>query len=392
MPDEDAPPIPRGFPESFGEGGGEEDALLCLACLRGITPRSLHALAWREGTASACVAAIRAGVAGSDNDRRWLDAPDLAEVRALLAAAGARFAPFGRDDYWPSFVRLDDPPIGVFLRGAPLGPGEDRVAVVGTRRPTALGREVGREIARGLAVSGVPVVSGGAIGIDAVAHRGALDAGGRTVAVLGSGIDVDYPRSNERLLGEVAASGTIVSEYPPGVPAEPHRFPARNRLIAALSRGVVVVEGAHRSGTRITAEHAIELGLDVFAVPGPVTSPLAETPLELIREGARLVRGAEDVLEDLGIEPVERPEGSAPIGLADEERKVFEALRTALLPDAVARESGLPMADAVGALMRLELRGLVRGSGGRYERTFAGARRSSAGRPPPQGRDPRRPG
>ncbi|MGE5227960.1 MAG: DNA-processing protein DprA [Planctomycetaceae bacterium] len=381
MPAEGAP---RGFPDAFGEGPAEEDAVLMLACLRGITPRTLHALAWREGTASGCVEAIRRGVSGSDNDRACLESADLAVVRERLVRAGARFAPYGHGDYWPAFVRLADPPVGVFLRGAPLGDGEDRVAVVGTRRPTALGREVGREIARGLAASGVAVVSGGAIGIDAVAHRGALDAGGRTVAVLGSGIDVDYPRSNERLLVEVAATGTIVSEYPPGVPAEPHRFPARNRLIAALSRGVVVVEGAHRSGTRITAEHAIELGLDVFAVPGPVTSPLAETPLELIREGARLVRGAEDVLEDLGIVPVERPEGSAPVGLAEDERTVFEALRTALLPDAVARETGLSMADAVGALIRLELRGLVRGNGGRYERTFAGARRSSAGRPPPQ--------
>lgn len=392
MPGEEAPPIPRGFPDAFGDGPGEEDALLLLACLRGITPRSLHALAWLHGTASACVEAIGAGAAGSDNDRACLGAVDPGGIRKQLAVAGARFAPFGHDDYWPAFVRLDDPPVGVFLRGASLGPGEDRVAVVGTRRPTALGREVGREIARGLAASGVPVVSGGAIGVDAVAHRGALDVGGRTVAVLGSGIDVDYPRSNERLLREVAATGTIVSEYPPGVPAEPYRFPARNRLIAALSRGVVVVEGAHRSGTRITAEHAIELGLDVFAIPGPVTSPLAETPLELIREGARLVRGAEDVLEDLEIVAAERPPGSAPVGLPTDERKVFETLRTALLPDAVARETGLAMADAVGALIRLELRGLVRGNGGRYERTFAAARRSSAGRPPPRTSDPTGPG
>jgi DNA processing protein len=379
---------PRGFPDAFGDGPGEEESLLSLACLRGITPRSLHALAWREGTASGCVRAIRTGLAGSENDRACLQAVDLSAVRARLAEVGARFAPFGHDDYWPAFVRLADPPVGVFLRGAPLGPGEDRVAVVGTRRPTALGREVGREIARGLAASGVPVVSGGAIGIDAAAHRGALDAGGRTVAVLGSGIDVDYPRSNGRLLGEVAVAGTIVSEYAPGVPAEPYRFPARNRLIAALSRGVVVVEGAQRSGTRITAEHAMELGLEVFAVPGPVTSPLAETPLELIREGARLVRGAEDVLDDLGIEPAERPEGAVPVGLPEDERKVFEALRTALLPDAVARETGLAMAEAVGALIRLELRGLVRGNGGRYERTFAGARRARAGRPPPGRPDP----
>jgi DNA processing protein len=122
------------------------------------------------------------------------------------------------------------------------------------------------------------------------------------VAVLGSGIDVPHPAGNRALFERIESSGTLVSEYPPGVPAEPFRFPARNRLIAALSRGVVVVEGAAKSGTRITAEHAVELGLDVFAVPGSVTSPLAETPLALIREGAILVRGAEDLLGDLGVD------------------------------------------------------------------------------------------
>src|SRR5207344_3031694 len=136
---------------------------------------------------------------------------------------------------------------------------------------------------------------------DACAHRGALDAGGQTVAVLGSGIDVDYPPRNGNLLRAIAGCGTVVSEYPPGVRAEPFRFPARNRLIAALSRAVVVVEGAGRSGTRITADHALELGLDVFAVPGPVTSPLAQTPLEMIRDGATMIRGADDLLADLGL-------------------------------------------------------------------------------------------
>src|SRR5262249_58842483 len=126
-------------------------------------------------------------------------------------------------------------------------------------------------------------------------------AGGLTVAVLGSGIDVPHPRGNLTLFERIVSSGTLVSEYPPGVPAEPFRFPARNRLIAALSRGVVVVEGTARSGTRITAEHATELGLDVFAVPGSVTSPLADTPLALIREGATLIRDADDLLADLGI-------------------------------------------------------------------------------------------
>lgn len=361
--------VPTGFPLGFGEGPGEADALLLLRCLLGITPRAVHVLAWRVGPASACLEAIRAGAAGSDGDREYLTAADVRGVRRALEDAGARFAPVGDQEYWPAMLRLTDPPVGVFLRGRTLTLGQDRVAVVGTRRATALGREVAMDLARGLVACGVGVVSGGAIGIDAAAHRGALDAGGLTVAVLGSGIDVEYPPSNAALLQRVAAAGTLVSEYPPGVPAEPFRFPARNRLIAALSRGVVIVEGAHKSGTRITAEHAVELGLDVFAVPGPVTSPLAETPLELIRDGATLIRGAGDLLADLGLDAT--PREAPTLELPEEQRRVYDMLETSLLPEAVARLAGVSMSQAVATLIQLELRGLVRGVGGRFERTFA---------------------
>jgi DNA processing protein len=362
-------PAPVGFPPAFADGPGEREAALLLRCLLGILPRTLHVLAWREGTAQGCVDAIRAGVAGSDRDRAFIANTEPSSIFRSLREIGARFVVPGEDGYWPAFVRLADPPVGVFLRGAALGAAEQRVAVVGTRRPTALGREVAHDLSSGLAGAGVGVVSGGAIGIDAAAHRGALAVGGQTVAVLGSGIDVLYPSTNRDLLKQIAVSGTLVSEYPPGVPAEPHRFPARNRLVAALSRGVVIVEGALRSGTRITAEHAMELGLDVFAVPGPVTSPLAETPLELIREGATLVRGSDDLLADLGIERVAVRRGS-PATLPQDEARVYGALGMPSLPDAVARAVGCSIADAVAALIRLELRGLVRGVGGRYERTF----------------------
>jgi DNA processing protein len=300
---------------------------------------------------------------------------DPRSIRERVDDAGARFVPPGDPDYWPAFLRLADPPAGVFLRGRALDPGDERIAIVGSRRPTATGREVAMDLARGLASAGMITVSGGAFGIDAAAHRGSLDAGGHTVAVLGSGIDIPHPRANRTLFAEIETRGTIVSEYPPGVPAEPFRFPARNRLIAALSRGVVVVEGAAKSGTRITAEHAIDLGLDVFAVPGSVTSPMAETPLGLIREGATLIRGAADLLEDLGIDPDRAGRGPAPAGLGDHERRVFELLIGPMLPATVARDTGLSPGEAVSALVALELRGLVRGSGGRFERTF----RSSAG-------------
>ncbi len=230
--------------------------------------------------------------------------------------------------------------------------------------------EVAADLGRGLALAGVVTVSGGAVGIDAAAHRGALDAGGVTVAVLGSGIDVAHPARNRDLFQRIEASGSLLSEYPPGTPAEPFRFPARNRLIAALSRGVVVVEGAAKSGTRITAEHAVDLGLDVFAVPGQVTSPLAETPLGLIRDGATMIRGTADLLEDLRLEGAASGERGLPRGLSADEGRVLASLATSMLPSAVAAATGIPVADTLTVLIALEIRGLVRGVGGRFERTF----------------------
>ncbi len=369
MPAE-ARPTPFGFPDGFGVGRAEADALLLLRCLLGPTPRSLHALIWAAGSASRALDRIRRGGSGSDNDRSFLAEADPDRIRACVVDAGARFAAPGEADYWPAFLRLADPPVGVFVRGRRLEPGDERIAIVGSRRPTATGREVAADLARGLASAGMITVSGGAFGIDAAAHRGALDAGGLTVAVLGSGIDAPHPAGNKPLFARIESMGTLVSEYPPGVPAEPFRFPARNRLIAALSRGVVVVEGATKSGTRITAEHAMDLGLDVFAVPGAVTNPLAETPLGLIREGATMIRGATDLLEDLGVESDRAGRGPAPEGLSGDERQVFEVLTGPMLPAVVAQAAGVGQGDALSALIGLELRGLVRGNGGRFERTF----------------------
>ncbi|MEP6757776.1 MAG: DNA-processing protein DprA [Actinomycetota bacterium] len=369
MPVDEGAPRPEGFPSDFGQGSGDADAALALRCLLGITPRDLHELIWREGSAAASVQAIMAGAAGSDNDRSFLEETTPTHVRRRLDAAGVRFALAGDPEYWPAFLRLADPPVGLFLRGRPLRLGDRRVAVVGSRRPSKLGIDAARDLGRGLAASGVVVTSGGAIGIDARAHEGALDAGGTTVAVLGSGIDVEYPATNRALLREIVQRGTLVSEYPPGVPAEPFRFPARNRLIAGLSIGVVIVEGVARSGTRSTADYASQLGIDVFAVPGPVNSPLTEAPHELIRDGARLIRGAEDLLDDLGLES-----GGAALasldGLPPDEGLALAALIEPMLPDAVSRITGLSIPDTVTALIRLEVRGLVEGVGGRFQRTF----------------------
>lgn len=364
---------PTGWPDGFGDAPEERRAVAVLASLRGISPRNLHRLCWREGSASAALAAIRAGRAGSDADREFALAADPDSIIGASTGAGARFLTPCDDEYPSSVLELDDPPVAVFVRGARADISELRVAIVGARRCSALGGEIARDLGRRLGSAGVCVVSGAAYGIDAASHRGALDAGGRTIAVLGSGIDVGYPRSSADLIARIAEAGSVVSEYAPGVPAEPHRFPARNRIVVALAVALVVVEGAALSGSRISVDHALDLGRDVFAVPGPVTSPLAEVPLALIRDGATMIRGADDLLDDLGIAvPAEAADADPPIELPDDERRVWSSLVEPSLPDAVARSALLSIPDAVAALIRLELRGLVRSTGGRYERTLLG--------------------
>jgi DNA processing protein len=356
-----------GFPPGFVDGPMEADAALLLRCLLGITPRVLHRLAWQAGTAGAALEAIRSGLAGTGNDRVFLDHADPRDIRRKVAEAGARFVLPGEPEYTPALTRLADPPIGLFLRGRTMQLGHRRVAVVGSRRPSGLGADVAWELGRALATAGALVTSGGAIGIDARAHEGALDVGGSTVCVLGSGIDVMYPATNRRLLERIAERGTLVSEYPPGVPAEPFRFPARNRLIAGLSLGVVIVEGGARSGTRSTADYAGQVGIDVFAVPGPVTSELSAAPHALIRDGARLIRNADDLLDDLGLEPVDL--ATSLDGLPPRDGAVLRALDTPMLPEQLAVSAGLTTREAVAALMHLEILGLVSGSGGRFRRT-----------------------
>jgi DNA processing protein len=368
--------VPAGWPPGFGLGDDERGALLVLSTLRGITPRNLHALAWQEGGASAALSAIRRGRAGSEGDREHATSTEPTAVLAAAGAVGARFVAPIDAEYPQGLLRLADPPPALFVRGERLDRREVRVAVVGSRRCSASGREVAHDLGRRLGGAGVCVVSGAAFGIDSASHRGALAAGGRTIAVLGSGIDRPYPRSSAELIGRIAAVGTLASEYAPGVPAEPHRFPARNRIIVGLSSALVVVEGAQGSGSRISVDHALDIGLDVFAVPGPVTSPLAEVPLELIRDGATMIRGADDLLADLGIDaPIEAIE--PPVDLPDDERRAWVALVEPSLPDVVARSARLSIPEAVSALIRLELRGLVRSTGGRYERTLVGARQGA---------------
>jgi DNA processing protein len=366
VPDEPEPPPPRGWPPGFGEGDEERRAILTLSELRALRPLKVHAEAWEKGSATGCVESVRRGRLGSDGDREWLPQVDPRVTAARVEQVGARLVTPADPEYEERLNDLVDPPACLFLLGRPLGDSPERVAIVGSRKCSNLGRDVAQDLGRALVASGLAVVSGAAHGIDAAAHRGALQAAGRTVAVLGSGIDVAYPASSRELLERISKSGTIVSEYPPTMPAGPQHFPARNRIVVALARALVVVEGAAKSGSRISVDHALDLGREIFAVPGPVTSPLAETPLEMIREGATLIRGADDLLDDLGIDRT--APSQAPPDLDVDERRVWNALSVGSLPDAVAREAGMSIPDAVTMLLQLELRGLIASVGGRYER------------------------
>ena len=263
----------------------------------------------------------------------------------------------------PAFPRtlaaIFDAPAGLFLRGAAELSLLERpaVAVVGARSCSAYGAEVARMLGRELAAAGLVVVSGLARGVDGHAHRGALEAGGLTVAVLGCGIDRDYPAAHGELAARIGGEGLVVSEYAPGVEPAPWRFPARNRIIAGLSQATVVVEARERSGALITADLALEEGREVFAVPGEITSALSVGSNRLLRSGATPLTAVADVLHAFGIEPEAarpRPE------LSEAATKVLA--RIELEPagaDAIARALGLVAGDVAAILTELELSGTV---------------------------------
>lgn len=259
------------------------------------------------------------------------------------------------------------PPV-LYYRGELLETDRIAVAIVGTRRMTAYGREMTGRIATDLARAGVTIVSGLARGVDGIAHQAALDAGGRTIAVLGSGINRIYPPEHRNLARRIMEQGAVLSDYLPETPPDGVNFPPRNRIISGLSLGVVVIEAPDRSGALITVDFAADQGRDVFAVPGPATAPNSSGTNRLIREGARLVRTADDVLEDLQIK-----RNAADVALQqalplDEDERRLLAVLTSLPQhiDDLAALSDSTVAEISGRLMMLELQGLVRNTGAQH--------------------------
>jgi DNA processing protein len=347
-----------------------------LSLVSGVGPLLRKALIERFGTPAAILAASRSDLQNVDKigpkiAARIAAAKDEIDAELELAIAaehGIDVVTESSDDYPRTLRTIHDPPGVLFRRGNPNPQDEMAVAIVGTRHATRYGIAQAERLAASLARTGFTVVSGLARGIDAAAHRGAIAAGGRTIAVLASGLLEIYPPEHEKLADEVAQNGYLVSESPPRMVPISGAFPQRNRIISGLSLGTIVVEAAERSGALITARHAYEQNREVFAVPGPIDSRLSRGCHALIKDGAKLVESIDDVLAELGplAENIRRDDGTlltkpAELILNEIEQQVLAAIDGASTSmDEIVKASGLPIHRVLSTISVLEMRRLVR--------------------------------
>jgi DNA processing protein len=372
---------------SGGTDQAEQAAALALVRMPGVGPATFDRLITHFGSCQAVLSAgepawIRAGVPAPI--RAVLRAPNWPLVEAdlrWLEHPGHHLLPLGAPHYPSQLASLPDAPPLLFIRGDPDVLSHPAVAIVGSRNPTGNGRRLATEFADGLARYGLVIISGLALGIDAAAHRGALRAGGLSVGVCGTGLDMVYPRTHAALAEQLVEEGALVSEWPPGTPALPAHFPRRNRIISGLALGTLVVEAAPRSGSLITARLAAEQGRDVFAIPGSIDNPLARGCHALIRQGAKLVDSVSDILEELPAQlsdAVHDPsfEGPAHQGevadtrLSPETQSLLEAMGyDPISLDELVERLGLTAQTLSSILLSMELQGLVETlPGGRFGR------------------------
>lgn len=365
----------------------ERAAWLRLTLTPGLRPSAARALLADFGlpTALFCGAAGVAALARhvGESLAAALHAPASTDVEEALqralawldAAPNRSLVTLADGDYPPTLLILSDPPLLLYAEGDRELLGRPALAIVGSRNATRQGELNAAAFAAYLGQAGLCIVSGMAGGIDAAAHRGALDAGADTIGVLGTGSDIVYPQANRSLAAAIARKGLLISELPVGTPPVPHNFPRRNRLIAALARGVLVVEAAAQSGSLITARIAAELGREVFAIPGSIHSPLARGCHRLIRDGAKLVESASDILDELrwseaGV-PASAPRDAADLSAAGQ--AVLAALgHDPAAIDALMLRTGLDAGEVAAVLLELELAHRIeRLPGGRFQRLGA---------------------
>ena len=366
---------------------------LALALIPGLGPKLTRALLEHFGNAAAVLKASltqleSVPLIGSKLAQKFhaaFQTVDVSEEWQRLQRHSVSVSLWGEADYPQRLTTIDDAPPLLYSKGTMLPADDNAVAIVGSRQCTPYGRRMAERLAAGLARAGYTVVSGLARGIDGVAHKAALDAGGRTIAVLAGGLSAIYPPEHAELANAIAGHGVLMTETPMTVAPQPGMFPARNRIISALSRGVVVVEANVRSGALITVTHAAEQGREVYAVPGNADSAASAGCLELLRKGARLVRSAEDILEDLqGVSPPDAPipvtkrqpatlfdaePNSAPAPqsptepppyLDEVQRRIWDILAEPRHADELARELERPSGELATILMKLEMKKAIR--------------------------------
>lgn len=350
------------------------DLLIALSLLPFLTPNRTRLLLEYFGLATAACSAPAGLIEGllsvTPDQAEQVRNPLTDERRAQVALLRDQVVTLYDGLYPPLLREIADPPLALHFRGDPSLLGMASVAIVGSRRATPYATNVAAHLVRQLAPSGLAIVSGLARGVDAAAHHAALDAGSKTIAVLGTGIDVVYPRSNQRLFQRIAEAGAIVSEFPPGTTPRPENFPIRNRIISALSLGTVIVEATRHSGSLITARMAAEQGREVLAVPGSIFSQGSEGTHRLIQYGAKLVHDANDILEELPgqMRLTAQPKAEEPPSPLRE----FLALLNrddGTHIDTLASRSGRSPSAVAEALLELELDGWIRAlPGARYVR------------------------
>jgi len=363
-------PLEKGAPVS----GQDCAPWLALGRIRGVGGVSFKKITARFADPAAVFRASAAELAEIEGLHRELihsiaNFNDWAEIDKEIQrarAAGIKMIPFSDAAYPASLRAIADPPPLLYVKGELRDNDSRAIAIVGSRSASDYGRRIARDLARGLASFGFTVVSGMARGIDGMAHESALQAGGRTLAVLGSGVDRAYPPEHEMLYRRISENGAVISELPMGARPIAFNFPARNRLISGLSLGVVVVEATEKSGSLITASLAAEQGREVFAVPGEAGASRSRGSHRLIRQGAKLVETVEDIIEEIAPQLSRRgdaapasarslPENSGPAA-----RQIFALLKeTSLQVDQVIEQSGLPAPQVLQVLLDLELQGFV---------------------------------
>ncbi len=372
------------------------EAWLTLLRTPGLGPAALRKLVAASGNAEQALQHLRSGKSSSglgEETRRWLDAPDQTLIESdLIWLSKPQHYLLGWDDPdYPSLLReIPGAPAALFVAGDPTLLWMPQVAIVGSRSASENGLAITRRFARALANAGFAITSGMADGIDAAAHQTALDVQGRTLAVLGTGPDLVYPRKHRRLAADIAASGALISEFPPGTPAKAEHFPRRNRIISGLALGTLVVEASLKSGSLITARYATEQGREVFAIPGSINSPLARGCHQLIRDGARLTETVDEIIDELsGLAAAlgdrlrarlqtghtAEPAVASPASAVHPQRDADYLLLLDALGheeadlDTLAERTGLNASALSSMLLLLELEGEVVGArGGRYTR------------------------